>query len=135
MRRQELRTYQSVIILKPDLDEPQVDQAIEKITLLIAKSGGTIIKTEKWGKKRLAYRVQKNRFGIYLNIYHTCEPSKVPSLENEYKLYDQLIKHMVVRLDQTELDWAMGKPITDEVAKVKKSDDVDDAVLEEEEVL
>lgn len=127
-----MRTYQSVIILKPDLDEPQVDQAIEKITLLIAKSGGAIVKTEKWGKKRLAYRVQKNRFGIYLNIYHTCDAPKVPSLENEYKLYDTIIKHMVIRLEQSELDWAMGnKGIVDE-PKEKKPGEVDDEVLEEE---
>ncbi|OGW28366.1 MAG: 30S ribosomal protein S6 [Nitrospinae bacterium RIFCSPLOWO2_12_FULL_47_7] len=131
MRRIDLHTYQSVIILKPDLDEPQVDQAIEKITLLISKSGGAVVKTEKWGKKRLAYRVQKNRFGIYLNIYHTCESLKVSSLENEYKLYDQLIKHMTVRLNQSELDWAMGKA-ADEAAKVIKPDDGDDDVIGED---
>ena len=131
-----MRNYQSVIILKPDLDEPQVDQAVEKITLLIAKSGGTILKTEKWGKKRLAYRVQKNRFGIYLNIYHTGEPLKIPSLENEYKLYEQLIKHMIVKIDQHDLDWAMGKIVAEEVvAKVRKPSAVDDDVLEEEEAL
>lgn len=126
-----MRTYQSVVILKPDLDEPQVDQALEKITQLIAKNGGSIVKSEKWGKKRLAYRVQKNRFGIYLNIYHTCESLKVPSLENEYKLYDQLIKHMVLRLEQSELDAAMGKTITDDTVKDKKSDD-DDILIDDE---
>lgn len=129
-----MRNYQSVIILKPDLDEPQVDQAVEKITQLIARSDGTILKTEKWGKKRLAYRVSKNRFGIYLNVYHTGDPLKIPSLENEYKLYDQLIKHMVVRLDQSELDYAMGKTLTDDTVKPVKPVDLDE-VPDEEEVL
>ena len=129
-----MRTYQSIVILKPDLDEPQVDQAIEKITLLITKSGGAIIKSEKWGKKRLAYRVQKNRFGIYLNIYHTCDPLKVTSLENEYKLYEALIKHLVIRLEQSELDFAMGKGLTDDVVKERKPGESDDDDLDSEDL-
>lgn len=121
-----MRTYQSVLILKPDLDEPQVDQAIEKVTLLISKGGGAIIKAEKWGKKRLAYRVKKNRFGIYLNIYHSLDPIKVSSLENEYILYETVLKHLVIRLEQSELDFAMGKGLTDDVPKERKPGDDED---------
>ncbi|MBI4389358.1 MAG: 30S ribosomal protein S6 [Nitrospinae bacterium] len=104
-----MRTYQSVVILKPDLDDTQVDQTHEKISQFIAKNGGEVVKTEKWGKKRLAYRVRKNRFGIYLNIYHTNDPAKMASLENEYRLYDPIIKHLIVHLEKDEWDWAMGK--------------------------
>lgn len=112
-----MRTYQSVVILKPDLDETQVDQALEKITHFISRSGGEVVKTEKWGKKRLAYRVKKNRFGVYLNIYHTCDTAKVGVLENEYKLYDLLIKHLLVHLEKEEWDWAMGKLPAADAAK------------------
>ena len=104
MRRNNLRSYQSIIILKPDLEDAQVDQAIEKIGQLFQKSGGSTLKLEKWGKKRLAYKVKKNKFGIYLNIYHTCANDKVAELEKEYQLYDQIIKYLVIKIEDQDLE-------------------------------
>lgn len=104
-----MRNYQSVLILKPDLDEAQVDQSVEKITAILKKFGGSILKLEKWGKKRLAYRVKKNKFGYYLNIYHTCEPGKVPDLEKEYQLYELVIKYLVIRLEESDIERVMSK--------------------------
>lgn len=101
-----LRPYQSVLILKPDFDEAQVDESLEKISDLIKSHGGAVLKVDKWGKKRLAYKVKKNRFGYYLNIYHTCENEQLSSLEAKYKLYDAVIKFMVLRLDDKELERA-----------------------------
>ena len=109
MRRNALRSYQSVLILKPDLDETQVDQALEKISGFLKESGGSCLKIEKWGKKRLAYRVKKNRFGYYLNIYHTCGNQNVSSLETEYKLFAQIIRYLVLRLDDKELERAVSR--------------------------
>ena len=104
-----MRSYQSVLILKPDLDEAQVDQALEKIAQFLSKYNGSSLKVEKWGKKRLAYRVKKSRFGYYLNIYHTCESLKVSSLEADFKLYDLVLKFLVIRLEDNELERAMGR--------------------------
>ncbi|MEK9629568.1 MAG: 30S ribosomal protein S6 [Nitrospinota bacterium] len=104
-----MRSYQSVLILKPDIEDSRVDEALGKIGEFIKSNGGAILKTEKWGKKRLAYRVKKNRFGIYLNLYHTLEPSGVVDLEKKYKLYDLIIKFMVVTLTDDELERALGR--------------------------
>jgi len=104
-----LRSYQSVLILKPDLDEAQVDQVLEKITEFLSKNNGSIVKVEKWGKRRLAYRVKKSRFGYYLNIYHTCESLKVSALEADYKLYDLILKYLLIRLDDNELESAIQR--------------------------
>lgn len=104
-----MRNYQSVLILKPDLDEAQVEQSIEKITAIINKFEGAILKLDNWGKKRLAYRVKKNKFGYYLNIYHTCEQGNVPALEKEYQLYDQIIKYLVIRLEERDIERVMNK--------------------------
>ena len=105
-----MRSYQSILILKPDFDETQVDEALENINGFIKAQGGEFLKVDKWGKKRLAYRVKKNRFGFYLNIYHTCENENVPVLEEKYRLFDSIIKYMVVRLEEDELDRVMKPP-------------------------
>ena len=118
MRRSALRSYESVLILKPDIDEPRADGALEKIVEFIKSNGGACLKLEKWGKKRLAYRIRKNRFGIYLNIYHTLDSAKVAALESKYRLFDWIIKFMVLRLTDDELERALGNE-TEQVEEEK----------------
>ena len=118
-----MRSYQSVLILKPDIDEGRVAEVLEKIGEFIKSNGGACLKVENWGKKRLAYRVKKNRFGIYLNLYHTLESAKVVELETKYKLYELIIKYIVVRLDDDELERALGKET--EVEAESKDEDVE----------
>ena len=112
--------YQSVLILNPDLDETQVDKVLEKVTGFLAKNNGSCLKAEKWGKKRLSYRIKKSRFGYYLNIYHTCDSLKVASLEIEYKLYDLVLKFLVIRLDDKELERAMKRDFDDDFEEKTK---------------
>jgi small subunit ribosomal protein S6 len=94
------------------LDEAQVNQVLEKITEFLAKYNGSFLKVEKWGKKRLAYRVKKSRFGYYINLYHTCESSKISSLELDLKLYDLVLKFLVIRLEDSEIKRAMSREYT-----------------------
>ena len=114
-----MRSYESVLILKPDIDEPHVDGALEKIGEFIKSNGGACLKIEKWGKKRLAYRIRKNRFGVYLNIYHTLDSAKVAALESKYRLFDLIIKFMVLRLTDGELERVLGN----ETAEVEEEED------------
>ena len=114
-----MRSYQSVLIIKPDLDEAQVDRVLEKITEFLSKNNGSILKAEKWGKKRLAYRINKSRFGYYLNIYHTCESLKVPALEVAYKLYDLILKFLVIKLTDKQLELAIEREYKAEAEETK----------------
>ena len=129
-----MRSYQSVLILKPDIDEARADEALEKIGEFIKSNGGGCLKIEKWGKKRLAYRIRKNRFGIYLNIYHTLDSANVTDLESKYRLFDLVIKFMVLRLTDGELERALdtetaedeeGKEGEEGSAKVADKEDKD----------
>jgi small subunit ribosomal protein S6 len=120
MRRNALKSYQSVLILKSDLDEAQVDQVLEKITEFLSKNNGSILKVDKWGKKRLGYRIKRNRFGYYLNIYHTCESLKVSALEADYKLYDLILKFLVIKLSDKELELEMNREIDNGVEEAKE---------------
>ena len=114
-----LWSYQTVLIVKPDLDEAQVDRVLEKITEFLSKNNGSILKVERWGKKRLAYRINKSRFGYYLNIYHTCESLKVPALETAYKLYDLILKFLVIKLTDKQLELAMKHEYKAEAEETK----------------
>ena len=130
-----MRSYQSVLILKPDIEDTRVDEALGKIGEFIKGNGGTILKTEKWGKKRLAYRVKKNRFGFYLNIYHTLEPSGVIDLEKKYKLFDLIIKFMVVHLEDDELERAMNREDREDDEKANARESTNDDISDNDKVV
>tara|TARA_B100000686_G_C16642945_1_gene891188 strand:- start:532 stop:945 length:414 start_codon:yes stop_codon:yes gene_type:complete len=99
-----VRTYQTVVINKPDLDEAQVEEVSQKITGFIAKYSGSVVKLEIWGKKRLAYRIRKNRYGFYLNICHTLLPSNVSEFEKEMRLDEGILKYLVILLEPDEIE-------------------------------
>ena len=121
-----MRSYQSVLILKPDIDESRADEALKKIGEFIKSNGGACLKIEKWGKKRLAYRIKKNRFGIYLNIYHTLDSAKTTDLESKYRLFDLIIKFMVLRLTDGELERALGNETEEDEGEEGKVADSSD---------
>jgi len=104
-----MRFYQTIVILRPDLDDAQTKENSEKIKGFIAKYDGEIVRMDNWGKKRLAYRIKKNRFGIYLNICHKLEGSQVDSLEKEFRLDETILKFLVVRLEADDFERICGQ--------------------------
>ncbi len=117
-----MRSYQTVLILKPDLDDAGVTEMIEKVEEYFKKYEGSTISVENWGKKRLAYRVKKNRFGIYLNFYHTCENTRVVELEKDFFLSDTIIKFLVLRLTDKDLERSLAR-ISDAAKSEESPDD------------
>lgn len=91
-----MRPYESIFVLKPDLDEKKVDEQIEKVKEFIEKNGGKVITLEKWGKKKLAYIIKKNKFGIYVFIHFESEPALISNLQRNYKLNEDIIRYMTV---------------------------------------
>ena len=122
-----MRHYQTVIILKPDLDEGHVDQAVEKLNGFLDKCGGKEVSLERWGKKRLAYRIRKNKFGYYLNWFHTCDPATVSAFEKELQLFDLVIKYMVIRLEGKELERLLNPKVEETEGEAEGSDTEGDA--------
>ena len=104
-----MRLYQTVIILRPDLDDVQIEENIQKIKSFIIKFGGEIVLLDNWGKKRLAYRIRKNRFGIYLNVCHKLDAKQVDFLEKEFRLAETIIKFLVIRLEAHEFERVCGQ--------------------------
>ena len=104
-----MRLYPTILILRPELDDAQVKENSEKIKNFIVKYNGEIVRLDNWGKKRLAYRIKKNRFGIYLNICHKLDGNQVDFLEKEFRLDETIIKFLVVRLESNEFERVCGQ--------------------------
>ncbi len=91
-----MRRYESIFVLKPELNDKKIDEQVEKAKEFIEKNGGKVITIEKWGKKKLAYIIKKNRFGIYILVHFESEPALISNLQRNYKLNENIIRYMTV---------------------------------------
>jgi small subunit ribosomal protein S6 len=96
-----MRIYENLFIVKADATEEEIDHLIEQMSKNIAASGGNVDKVEKWGKRRLAYRVEKQREGYYVLLTFTAEASAVREFERRMLVQDAIIKFLTVRIDET----------------------------------
>jgi small subunit ribosomal protein S6 len=96
-----MRIYEELFIVKPDAPEEEVDQFVETLRTHLTSAGATVDKIEKWGKRRLAYRVDKYREGTYVLIQFTGGPETVKELERRLRVADSVLKFITVRIDET----------------------------------
>ncbi len=96
-----MRIYEELFILKPDSTDEEQDQIVEQVSGVITAAKGTVDKVEKWGKRRLAYRVDKYREGHYILLQFTCEADTVKEVERRLRVTDSVVKFLTVRIDET----------------------------------
>ncbi len=95
-----LRNYETMYIIKPTLDEDAIDAVAKKVDDQIAGIGGSVEKTEKRGRKRLAYEVKDFKDGFYVLTSFKSDPAQIRELERLFKLNDDVIRHLVIRQDE-----------------------------------
>ncbi len=95
-----MRIYEELFIIRPDAPEEEIDQLIEQLTTYIAVNGGNVDKSEKWGVRKLAYRVQKRNEGFYVLLQFTAKPETVRELERRLRVTDSVMKFLTVRVDE-----------------------------------
>jgi small subunit ribosomal protein S6 len=97
----EERQYDLIFILRPDTPETDIDKVVSTLEHAATEKGGKIEKTEKWGRKRMAYRVQRLREGFYVYmVVRSSHGEVVKELERRLKVSDPVIKYLTVRLDE-----------------------------------
>jgi small subunit ribosomal protein S6 len=97
----EERQYDLIFICRPDTPEADVDKVITTIEHAAIEKGGKIEKTEKWGRKRMAYRVAKLREGFFVYmVVRSSHGEVVKELERRLKVAEPVIKYLTVRLDE-----------------------------------
>lgn len=96
-----MRIYEELFIVKPDAPEEEVDSFVEGLRTQLTNTGATVDKVEKWGKRRLAYRVDKYREGSYVLLQFAADAATVKELERRLRVSDVVIKFLTVRIDQT----------------------------------
>jgi small subunit ribosomal protein S6 len=97
-----LRTYELVYIVTPDATEEQIAAIHEQVEQTTQKMGGSLVKTDNWGRRRLAYSIQHHKEGVY--ILETIEGSGelMRELDRRLKVIDNVIRQLIVRVDEEQ---------------------------------
>lgn len=97
----EERLYDLIFICRPDTPEPEIDKVIATLEHAATEKGGKIEKTDKWGRKRMAYFVHRLREGFYVYmVVRSTHSEVVRELERRLKVAEPVIKYLTVRLDE-----------------------------------
>ncbi len=113
------RSYEIMFIVRPDVEEADLDKLIESFSANITTGGGEIKSVEKMGRRRLAYTVRKFNDGFYVLMTIGAEGKLITELERRLRVSEQVIKFITVRMDEEEKRLAKVKAIRD--TKVKRS--------------
>jgi small subunit ribosomal protein S6 len=93
-----MNIYEKIVIIDPNIDDTAAAETVGKIKDIITNKGGEILKTENWGRRRLAYILNKHQKGNYILILFKSPPTTIMDLERFCKVTDSVIKFMVVKL-------------------------------------
>lgn len=95
-----MRIYEELFIVRPDATDEEVDPLIEQLKGVVTHAGGSIDKAEKWGVRKLAYRVTKYSEGQYILLQFNANPETVKEMERRLRVSDLVLKYLTVRIDE-----------------------------------
>ncbi|HEY4357293.1 MAG TPA: 30S ribosomal protein S6 [Acidobacteriaceae bacterium] len=107
------RSYEIMFIVRPDVEDAEIDKIVETFSGYVTQGGGTVKSTEKMGRRRLAYTVRKFNDGFYVLLIVDAPASAIAEIERRLRVSEQVIKFITVRTDEEEK----------RVAKIKKHRD------------
>jgi len=94
--------YELMVILTPEIDERTVAPSLDKFLKVITNDGGSIDKVDIWGKRRLAYEIQKKTEGIYAVVNFTATSAATQELDRQLNLSEQIMRTKVLRAEEAQ---------------------------------
>jgi small subunit ribosomal protein S6 len=95
-----MRIYEELFVVRPDATPEEMDPFVEQLKNVITHTGGTLEKVDKWGVRKLAYRVGKYNEGQYILLQFNAQPETVKEIERRLRVADFVMKFITVRIDE-----------------------------------
>lgn len=97
------RTYELIYILKPDASEQEAADMHALVAGIVERMGGTIDKTDTWGRRKLAYEIGHHKEGFYVLEVLTGSGEMMKEVDRRLKVTDGLVRHLIVRVDEAQI--------------------------------
>jgi small subunit ribosomal protein S6 len=91
--------YESIFITDPNLPPEEVEGLVKGYEQLATSVSGKVLKVENWGKRRLAYPIQRHEEGVYVLMVIECPADLVKELDRRYRMNDRILRHLTVRVE------------------------------------
>ena len=88
--------YETVLIVKPQLSDEEVTKAVDAVKTVITKAGGEVLAEDKWGRRRLAYPIRKEREGFYSYLKFNAPSTILQSLNQHFRVTEDVMRHLTV---------------------------------------
>ena len=124
-----MNPYELLLIITPDHDENEAEALTNQVKSII-EGGGTLLKVDPWGKKRLAYPIRKRSEGYYVLYIFECTPSFVAELNQSLHVIEAILRYMVVQYED-DID-KLKAELTPEKAEAEKSTSDENSTSDEE---
>jgi small subunit ribosomal protein S6 len=105
-----LRDYEVLYIVRADLEDDKVQDIVKRVNTLIEKAGGSAVRTNIWGKRKLAYEVKHQKEGSYVLQDFQIGPDRVPELEAALKITEEVMRHLIVRKPEKPVPAPVAPP-------------------------
>jgi len=112
-----LRTYELLFIVIPDLDEDTTKAVAEGVQQVITANSGQIVRVQPRGRRRLAYPIKRYDAGFYVLLHAKMEREAILEMERHIKLSDQILRHLLVRLDEVQIA-ALDEEMEQDAARI-----------------
>ncbi len=94
------REYETMFVAKPDLEDEEQEALQEKFKGVITENGGEITDIDIWGSRNLAYEIKDYKTGFYTVMNFTSSPDFVQELDRRFKIDDNILRHLIVRVEE-----------------------------------
>jgi small subunit ribosomal protein S6 len=92
-----LRDYELMVILSPDVGDDVINESLERLNQGVTSRGGEVVDVNHWGRRRLAYPINRHLEGNYVVSQIKLDPNEVPGLEGSLRISEEVIRHMIVK--------------------------------------
>lgn len=106
--------YETAIIINAALDDEQIESILTRIQDRITTNGGVIDETEKWGRKRLAYMIDKHRVGFYIIYRYEAPSSLISDLERFLRLDESILRFLTIKLEKFAIEYFSQRKVMSE---------------------
>ncbi|TAK00112.1 MAG: 30S ribosomal protein S6 [Chloroflexota bacterium] len=124
-----MRRYELMLVLRPDAPDERISAIVDRTTRDITADGGQIVKVAPWGRRRLAYPIERYREGSYHIVVFEAPSTTIAEIERSLLITEEVLRHLVVRQERPakalHRDGAEGADDT-ELPSVEDEEDVDD---------
>jgi small subunit ribosomal protein S6 len=115
-----MNIYENIIIMNAAISDEEAEAAVTKIKDLVTGQGGEVLKVDVWGRRKLAYEIKKQKKGLYVLLIYKTPAATVKKLEDFYKVFDVVLKYMVVKLEKKQVqELEKSEPVAEAPAEQK----------------